>query len=119
LLVVAELVPHKRVDVALEAARRAGRPIKVIGEGPELARLRSDYWQTAEFLGRVGAAELASAYARARALVVPNVEEFGLAAVEAQASGRPGLAIDAGGARDAVLGGETGVPAGQRADQLV
>ena len=81
-LVVAELVPHKRVDVALEAARRAGRRIKVVGEGPELGRLRSAYGRSAEFLGRVSAEQLATLYARARALVVPNVEEFGIAAVE-------------------------------------
>jgi glycosyltransferase involved in cell wall biosynthesis len=117
-LVVAELVPHKRVDIALEAARRAGRRIKVVGEGPELGRLRSAHGRSAEFLGRVSAEQLPTVYARARALVVANVEEFGIAAVEAQASGRPVLAVEAGGARETVLDGETGVLVGQQPDEL-
>jgi glycosyltransferase involved in cell wall biosynthesis len=108
-LVVTELARHKRVHLALEAARRARKPIKVVGTGPELHRLRSTYGATAEFLGRVPADTLAGLYAGALALVVPNVEEFGIAAVEAQAAGRPVVAVDAGGARETVIGGETGV----------
>jgi len=109
LLVVTELAPHKRVHVALEAARLARRPIKVVGAGPELARLKSRFEGGAEFLGRVSTAELAQLYPRALALVVPNVEEFGIAAVEAQAAGRPVVALDAGGTRETVVDGETGV----------
>lgn len=109
LLVVAELVPHKRIDFALEAARLAGRPIKVVGGGPELKRLERDYGDGAEFLGRVSDADLVDLYARSLALVMPNVEEFGITAVEAQAAGRPVIAADAGGARETVVPGETGV----------
>jgi glycosyltransferase involved in cell wall biosynthesis len=109
LLMVTELVPHKRVDVALEAARRAGKRIKVVGAGPELRRLQADYRGTAEFLGRIDDEALASVYARARALVVPNVEEFGIAAVEAQAAGRPVVGADAGGVRETVVPGKTGI----------
>jgi glycosyltransferase involved in cell wall biosynthesis len=113
-LIVTEVVRHKRVEVALEAARRAGRKITVVGTGPDLDRLRGAYAGTATFLGRVDDAELAGLYARARAVVVANVEEFGIAAVEAQAAGRPVLAADAGGARETVVDGETGyrVPVG-------
>jgi glycosyltransferase involved in cell wall biosynthesis len=107
-LIVTEVVRHKRVEVALEAARRAGRRITVVGTGPDLERLQGAYAGTATFLGRVDDAELASLYARARALIVANVEEFGIAAVEAQAAGRPVLAADAGGARETVVEGETG-----------
>jgi len=114
LLVVTELAPHKRVDIALEAARLAGRPIKVVGTGPELARLRSTFGGSAEFLGRVSAEALARLYSRALALVVPNVEEFGIAAVEAQASGRPVVALDAGGTRETVVDGETGILVAER-----
>lgn len=109
LLVVGELVSHKRVEVALEAARRAGRHIKVVGSGPDAERLHAVYGDSAEFLGRVSDAELAQLYAGALALVMPNVEEFGIAAVEAQAAGRPVVAADAGGARETVIDGETGV----------
>jgi glycosyltransferase involved in cell wall biosynthesis len=107
-LTVSELVRHKRIHVALEAARRAGRPIKVVGTGPDLPGLRRDYGGGAEFLGRVSDEELARLYSRARALVMANVEEFGIAGVEAQAAGRPVLAADAGGARETVIEGETG-----------
>ncbi|MGH2804505.1 MAG: glycosyltransferase, partial [Thermoleophilaceae bacterium] len=109
LLVVGEVTRHKRTDVALEAARRAGARIKVVGAGPDLERLRSAYGATAEFLGRVSDERLVSLYRHARALVVPNVEEFGIAAVEAQAAGRPVVAAGAGGALETVVNGETGV----------
>ncbi len=91
--------------MAIEAAVAAGRRIKVVGMGPELGRLRERYGGQAEFLGRVDDEQLARLYAEAAALVVPNVEEFGIAAVEAQAAGRPVVAIDAGGARETVLAG--------------
>lgn len=107
-LFVGELVAHKRPEVALEAARLAGRPIKVVGGGPELRRLRREYGSSAEFLGRVSDAELARLYPQALALVVPNAEEFGIAAVEAQAAGRPVLALRAEGAIECVVEGVTG-----------
>jgi glycosyltransferase involved in cell wall biosynthesis len=107
LLVVSELVPHKRVHVALEAARRARAPIRVAGSGPAHAAL-SEAYPEAEFLGRCGDEELAELYASARALIVPSMEEFGITAVEAQAAGRPVVAAAAGGALETVLDGETG-----------
>jgi glycosyltransferase involved in cell wall biosynthesis len=110
LLVVSELVRHKRVDLALEAARRAGCPIKVVGDGPELQRLVATYaGPGVEFLGRVGDAELARLYSAARAFVMANAEEFGISAVEAQAAGRPVVAAAAGGALETVVDGVTGV----------
>jgi glycosyltransferase involved in cell wall biosynthesis len=110
-LVVGELVAHKRVEHALDAAVLAGRPIKVVGHGPDRAALESKYagHGLVEFLGRIDDAQLAGLYARARAVVVPNVEEFGIVAVEAQAAGRPVISVDAGGARETVLPGTTGV----------
>jgi glycosyltransferase involved in cell wall biosynthesis len=108
-LVVTEVVRHKRVDVALEAARLAGRRVKVVGSGPDLPRLRERYASGVEFLGRVPDRQLADLYGRAQALIVPNVEEFGIAMVEAQAAGAPVVAADAGGAHETVLPGETGV----------
>jgi glycosyltransferase involved in cell wall biosynthesis len=108
-LAVGEIVGHKRIELALEAARRAGRQIKVVGAGRDLPRLASLYGASAEFVGRVSDAELEDLYARTRALIVPNVEEFGIAAVEAQASGRPVVAVDAGGAQETVVPGKTGV----------
>jgi glycosyltransferase involved in cell wall biosynthesis len=108
LLLVTELVPHKRVDVALEAARRVGVPIQVVGAGPAYASLHEAYPE-ADFLGRVDDDELAALYARARAVVITSVEEFGITAVESQAAGRPVLAAGAGGALETVVEGETGL----------
>jgi glycosyltransferase involved in cell wall biosynthesis len=108
LLLVTELVPHKRVDVALESARRVGVRIQIVGSGPAYATLHEAYPE-AEFLGRVDDQELAALYACARAVVITSVEEFGITAVEAQAAGRPVLAAGAGGVLETVLEGETGL----------
>jgi len=108
-LVVCELVRHKQVDVALEAARRARVPVKVVGSGADERRLRDLYGEHAEFLGRLDDVALAQLYPRSRALIIPNVEEFGITAVEAQAAGRPVIAAAAGGALETVIDGETGV----------
>jgi glycosyltransferase involved in cell wall biosynthesis len=108
-LFVGSMLRHKRPDVAIEAAAAAGRRIKVVGDGPQLGRLQNRYGCQAEFLGRVDDDELARLYAQAAALVVPNVEEFGIAAVEAQAAGRPVVAVNAGGARETVVPGRTGL----------
>jgi glycosyltransferase involved in cell wall biosynthesis len=108
LLIVSELVRHKRLHVALEAARRAHAPIRVVGSGPQHAAL-SEAYPEAEFLGRARDVELAELYAGARAVIVPSMEEFGITAVEAQASGRPVIAAAAGGALETVLDGETGI----------
>lgn len=108
-LTVCELLPHKRVDVALSAAQRIGAKVKVVGAGPERARLQAQFGETAEFVGRIDDNELARLYSSARALIVPNVEEFGIAAVEAQAAGRPVIGTDAGGVRETVRNGVTGV----------
>jgi glycosyltransferase involved in cell wall biosynthesis len=107
-LLVSELVPHKRIELALEAARIARVPVKVVGDGTLLPSLRERYPAPIEFLGRVGDRELPDLYRRARAIVVPSVEEFGIVAVEGQASGRPVLAAEGGGAEETVLRGETG-----------
>lgn len=107
-LVVCELVRHKNVYVALGAAEKAGVPIKVVGTGPDEYWLQRDY-PNAEFLGRVSDEELARVYQRARAFVMPAIEEFGIVAAEAHAAGRPVLAAGAGGALEIVQEGTTGV----------
>jgi glycosyltransferase involved in cell wall biosynthesis len=113
-LIVGELVPHKRVGEALLAAERAGCRVKVVGTGPSLPRLRARFGDRAEFLGRVQDDHLADLMSRARALLVASVEEFGIAAVESQAAGRPVIGPDRGGTGETVIDGKTGVlyPAG-------
>jgi glycosyltransferase involved in cell wall biosynthesis len=108
ILVVGELVAHKRADVALEGAARADVPAKVVGSGPEAERWKARF-PGAEFLGRVDDDALGKLYARCRAYVTCAVEEFGITTVEAQAAGRPAVAPRAGGASEIVQEGVTGV----------
>ena len=107
LLIVSEIVRHKRLHVALEAARRARVPIRIVGSGPDHAAL-SEAYPEAEFLGRATDEELVELYATARGVVVPAREEFGITAVEAQAAGRPVIAAATGGALETVVDGQTG-----------
>lgn len=107
-LVVSALVPYKRVEVAIEAFNRLRQPLVVIGEGPEGARLRRLAGPTITFKGRQTAEALAEWYAQARALIYPQEEDFGLAAIEAQAAGCPVVAYRRGGATETVREGLTG-----------
>jgi glycosyltransferase involved in cell wall biosynthesis len=103
-LVVAALVPYKRVDLAVAAATRLARRLVVVGIGPEEARLRALAGPTVSFLGWRSDAEVAGLYARCRALLFPAVEDFGIAPLEAAAAGRPTIALAAGGALDTMVG---------------
>ena len=108
-VVLAELMAHKRIDVAVHAFNRLGLPLTVVGDGPELRRLRRLAGPTVSFTGRVSDARVADLLGSCRALVVTAAEEFGIAAVEAQAAGRPVVALADGGVREGVLDGRTGV----------
>ena len=105
-----ELAPYKRPDLAIEAFRRLGRPLVVIG-GPERTRRRlaAQAPDNVTFLGQVDFATLRAHLARCRALVFPGEEDFGIVPVEAMASGRPVIAYGRGGALDTVVDGETGL----------
>jgi len=108
LLVVSALEPYKRVDIAIEAANRLGIRLKVAGSGSQRAALQSIAGPTVEMLGWVQGEALRDLYRRARALLYPQIEDFGITAVEAQACGCPVVAVKAGGALDSVTD-ETGV----------
>lgn len=107
-LLVSALEPYKRIDVALEAFRRRGERLVVVGGGTEEARLRRGYADAGDFRGWVDDRTLRELYRRCRALVFPAEEDFGLVAVEAQACGRPVVALGRGGALETVTDGETG-----------
>jgi glycosyltransferase involved in cell wall biosynthesis len=108
-LVVAELMAHKRIDVAVEAFNELRAPLVVVGDGPESRRLRRLAGPTVKFTGRIGDEAVADLMRSARALVVTAAEEFGIAAVESLASGRPVIALGSGGVLETVRAGETGV----------
>lgn len=98
------LVPYKRVDVAMSACERVGVPLWILGSGPELDGLKSKAGSNARFFGRVSEGFLWEAYRRCRALLFPGIEDFGIVPVECLASGRPVIAIQAGGVSETVKG---------------
>lgn len=108
-LAVSALVPYKRLDLAILACQRLGFPLRIVGSGPEEARLARLCGPGTEMLGRVGDAELRTLYRQAAFFLQPGVEDFGMASVEALASGTPVVAVGEGGILDIVEDGEHGV----------
>jgi glycosyltransferase involved in cell wall biosynthesis len=109
MLVVSALVPYKRVDLAIDACRQAGRPLRVVGQGPEAANLRRHAGPGVEFLGSVTDEEIRTLYRRSAAVILPGEEDFGIVPLEAQACGCPVVALARGGALETVIDGLTGV----------
>jgi glycosyltransferase involved in cell wall biosynthesis len=108
-LVVSELVSYKRVDLAVDACSRLGLRLIVVGDGAEAKALRARAGKTVEFVGRTDDAEVVRLMAGCRALLHPQVEDFGLTPVEVQAAGRPVIALGIGGALETVIDGQTGL----------
>lgn len=108
-LIVSELTPYKRVDLAIEAFNRLGLRLVVIGDGPEMARLRKLAGPNISLLGRQPFDVLKTHYETCSAFLYPQVEDFGITAVEAQAAGAPVIAFRKGGALDSVIDGKTGI----------
>jgi glycosyltransferase involved in cell wall biosynthesis len=103
-LVVAALVPYKRIDLAVAAANRLRRRLLVVGDGPEARRLRAAAGPTVEFLGWRPDQEVADLYARCRAVLFPAIEDYGIVPLEAAAAGRPTIAFAHGGALETMVG---------------
>lgn len=108
-LVVSRLLPYKRVDLAIAACKLAGVRLLVVGAGPaERALKEAARGMGTEFLGPLPDAELRAVMGRARAIVLPGEEDYGLVPLEANASGRPAIALARGGALETIRPGVTG-----------
>jgi glycosyltransferase involved in cell wall biosynthesis len=102
-LVVSAFAPYKRIDLAVQACKVLGRPLKIVGGGQDERRLRALAGPMVEFLGWRSDEEVADLYRRCRALLFPGVEDFGITPLEAMASGRPVIAYARGGALETVI----------------
>jgi glycosyltransferase involved in cell wall biosynthesis len=111
-LVVSALVPYKRLDVAIRACGAVGGTLKIVGRGPEESRLRrlaESAGAAVEFAGWLADEQIRALYQGCRAVLMPGVEDFGMVPVEAQACGRPIVALAEGGAVESVIDGVTGM----------
>ena len=107
-LIVSRLIPYKRIDLAVQAFSELGLPLWVAGSGRDRARLEGLAGPSVRFLGRVADEALPDLVARCRAYILPGLEDFSIAPVEAMAAGRPVIAYARGGALDTVVDGATG-----------
>jgi glycosyltransferase involved in cell wall biosynthesis len=108
-LIVSSLEPYKRIDLALEAFERLGRPLRIAGSGTQAKALRRAAGKNVTFLGRVSDADLLELYQNCHAVIVPGIEDFGIVPVEALACGKPVVCCGSGGVTETVTDGETGL----------
>lgn len=108
-LIVGRLITYKRHDIVIEAFNALGLPLKIIGRGPEMKKLKKIAKDNIEFLGRVDDKYLPQYYAECRAFVFPQEEDFGIVAIEAMAAGRPLIAYRGGDIVENMEEGKIGV----------
>jgi len=107
-LVVSRLVGYKKVDLVVEVFNRLRWPLKIIGTGSEMEKLKRMAKPNIQFLGRLTDKELLNYYQKCEAVIFPPEEDFGLVPLEAQACGRPVIAFKGGGALETIIEGKTG-----------
>lgn len=108
-LVVSALAPYKRIELVLEAYRGTGRPLRIVGSGPEWVRLQRVAPPEAQFLGPVDDQRLRDLYRSCRVVIMASVEDFGIVPLEAMACGRPAIVFGEGGGRESIVEGQTGL----------
>ena len=108
-LVISALVPYKRIELVLDAYRGTGRALKIVGGGPDDARLRGRAPAEVQFLGPVADDELLRLYRGCRSVIMAGVEDFGIVPLEAMACGRPAIVFGEGGGPETVIDGQTGL----------
>lgn len=107
-LIVSRLVGYKKVDLAIRAFNKLKYPLYIVGSGSEESKLKRIAGNHIKFFGQVDDNKLRELYSGAKALIMPQEEDFGIAAVEAQSYGIPVIAYKKGGAIDTVIHEKTG-----------
>jgi glycosyltransferase involved in cell wall biosynthesis len=108
-LIVSALEPYKRIDIAIEAFKKSGRLLKIIGDGSQYKHLKKSAGRNIAFEGKIPDSDVREMYRKARGFIFPGVEDFGITLVEAQACGTPVIAFRAGGALETVIEDKTGI----------
>ncbi len=108
-LLVNRLIPYKRVDLAVKAFNKLEKVLYIVGSGSEEMKLKKIAASNIKFLGQVNERELCQLYLRAKALIMPQEEDFGIVSVEAQSFGVPVIAYKKGGSLDTVVEEKTGI----------
>jgi glycosyltransferase involved in cell wall biosynthesis len=108
-LIVSRLLPYKRIDIAIEACNRLAKRLLIVGDGPDRLRLAEMAGPTVKLLGSQSDDMVNRLLAQCRAVLFPGEEDFGMVPIEANASGRPVIALAAGGAMETVIDGVTGL----------
>lgn len=108
-LYVGRLVGYKKVDLIVDAFNDLGLPLVIVGSGSEEVKFKNKSKQNIKFLGKISDSELVNIYSKAKAFLMPQDEDFGITAVEAQSFGVPVIAFRSGGAPDTVIDGVTGL----------
>ena len=106
---VSALAPYKRLELCLEAYRGTGRRLRIVGSGPEAARLRALAPAEVEFLGHVADEALRELYRGCRAVLMPGIEDAGIVPLEALACGRPAIVFGEGGGAETIEDGQSGL----------
>lgn len=107
-LVVSSLVRYKRIDLAIHACNALKRPLTIVGEGPDRARLQKLAGPTVRFLGYAPREKVAELFSNSLATIFPGDEDFGLVPLESMACGTPVIAFRSGGALETIVEGKTG-----------
>lgn len=108
-LTVSRLKAYKRIDILIEAFNILNLPLKIVGAGAELSRLKRMTNENIEFVGHVEDERLVTLYQNCKAFVFAGHEDFGLTMAEAQACGKPVIAYAKGGAQEIVIERKTGL----------
>ena len=108
-LTASRMVPYKKIDLIVEAFSQMDKKLLVIGDGPDMAKIKSKAGKNIELLGFADDETMADLMGRAKAFVFAAEEDFGITPVEAQACGTPVICFGRGGARETVLDGESGL----------